>query len=189
MPSDDFPTAPDAGREFFNNRIEPAREQTAKPTPQPIRRDLDHLEPTLDYTPGGRLEQDVNTQLSDSVRREYKGRMERPEPSREKDYLNQVQERFDKQVEQDRQEHEAKEAREEAAAQRAEQKESREKANRQEKEAGEQKERSAPSYDMPERGDDTSAPASPPPTTDAVRSRPGRLGRDGPDRSGGGHEH
>lgn len=177
------------GGEFFNNRRVDPRDRTIPEPPIASRQDdLDRLELSLDYTPGGQLEQDVHTQLSDDARREYKQRTQSPEPSREQDYLSQVQERFDKQVEEDRREQQETQSREEADAKRAEQKEAREKSEQQEKEAAERKERSAPSYDMPEQGEDASAPASPPPPS-VIRPRPGRLGPGERDRSDGGHEH
>jgi len=190
MPSDDFPNAPDMGREFFNNRrIDPRAKAHDKPDPEPSKHypDLDHLELNLDYTPGGRLEQDVHTQLSESGRRENQARLHRTEPSQERDYLSQMQEKLQKQIDEKRREQDAKEGREEAAAERAEQEEARQKTEQQEKEAADQKQRTAPSYDMPEQGEDASAPASPPPPS-IIRPRPGRLGPGERDRSDGGHE-
>lgn len=193
MPSDDFPNAPDMGTEFYNNRlVDPKANQHDKPKPEPIHYpDLDHLELNLDYTPGGSLEQDVHTQLSENARRDYNAQMQKTEPSREVDYLTQVQEKLKKQQEAQRQEREAKEVREEAEAREAEQKEQREKtADRDEKEQQSSKagrDWKAASYDMPEQGEDSSAPASPPPPS-PIRPRPGRLSGDFRDRCDDGHE-
>lgn len=189
MPSDDFPNAPNMGREFLNNRLVDPQQRAPKTPSQPHQQqDLDHLELTLDYTPGGQLEQDVHTQFSGNARREYNERMQKAEPPREDYYLDQIQERFDKQIEESRREQQAQEVREEAVAERTEQSKAHQEKPQQEKQPAEQKSRNAPSYDMPERGDDASAPASPPPSG-PIRPRPGRLGRDDRDRSGGDHEH
>jgi len=200
MPSDDFPNAPDMGRDFFNSRYSASRDQTPEKesaAPQHYQ-ELDRLEPTLDYTPGGQLEQDVHTQLSDNARREYEQRMQKSEPPRDDYYINQIQERFDKQVTEAERQREEEQAREEAAEKQTNKEgrstESRDgaeqvKAKEADKQAEQQDSRQTHSYEMPEASKDAAAPMQQNPPDQGAKLRPGHSGREDRDHSGSEHEH
>lgn len=203
MPSDDFPNAPDVGRHFFNNRLTPEpdwEKRKAGSDQGDPSQDVDHLEPTLDYTPGGRLEQDVHTELSDNARRQLKQQAQRSGPSNERQYFNRVQQRFDHQLEQAKKEQDEKLRQEERDAKLLKlfdekQKEAQAKAEQDARATGDSKEppnrdpsdRKASSYDMPDQEGHDETRDQPAPTENA-RVRQGRSERGGPDRSGGGHE-
>ncbi|TWT67025.1 hypothetical protein Pla123a_44550 [Posidoniimonas polymericola] len=202
MPSDDFPNAPDMGQEFSNNRLTPAPDKAPVQPPQQPGRDpnLDHLELTLDYTPGGELEQDVHTQLSNQGRSEYLNRTQRSEKPPEQQYLDQIQDRFNKEAEQEEREQEAKHRQDERDAKLLKTLEEKQQQGKAKDELNahvqgkdapthspDPSDRKASSYDMPDHSDPSDTPNSPPPNGGA-RPRPGRSERSGPDRSGGGHE-
>ncbi|QDS97081.1 hypothetical protein [Adhaeretor mobilis] len=180
MPSDDFPNAPDIGHAFESvKRTTPTDKAQEGPQHYP---EIDRLDlSTRDYTPGGTLEQEVHTGLSDNARREYQERMQRAEPPEEDYYLDQIQQRFDEQIK------EADRKREEEQMRDAAEKENTNygRDNEQADQGNEQeKPRQPHNYDMPEK--ETTEPLPKPPAH-GVKPRPGRTG--GHDRSDDGHEH
>jgi len=73
MPRDtDKPRPPELARDFREAEHPPPEAEPYEPDHDDD--GLDHLEYTLDYTPGGSIEQLVNTQLSERARAEYRAR-------------------------------------------------------------------------------------------------------------------
>lgn len=195
----DFPNAPNVGKGFDKvKRDKPPKPKPTTPTRYKDLPEIDHhnLE-KWELTPGGAVEQSVHTQLSDRARAEHRRFMERqhmhddPEMNH-REYVNQVQDRLDKQIKETEKLREARLAREERAAKAAERQEQK-KADQKQRSGSEEKskadrDKQAPKYHMPpDKGvghDKSDGPSRGKP---GFPNRPGRGPRGGRDR--GSHEH